>query len=557
MSTILGFNCLRSSPSLSGSLAGAARLLQRPQCPQSRVASAWRLFSQTHVPNKKTRQQWPSSPSQLLFLNSHQRRTLFGGRSSQIIVDYIYLPPTYTDEEGLPFLPDDKPLTGEAVRAIFPKSPKMNPERATKLLKILHGRRVAGTLNDPSLFANTRKYSDHEITCAISYLRREIPVDEIANAGLHAEDELNELEAQANAATTSNDGKEQQQSSVYGQGVIDKIRAKNIALREAEERAAAERKQAEEAAAAEKWAAMSPVPYDPAVHRGLHPSQLEHYEAAISPLTAPPQLPRWRLLLPSTAFVAAIMAALYFLVDPKPILPPQEDDDAAGLSVASRAVMWGLALVNISVFIAWRRVRLWKYLNKHFLLDFSVPRPYQMLTALVSHQQPKHLVKTLFVGLVGAALLVDEFGPAGFLATYVSAGLGGFLASLWTRVVSGNVAVYMFGASSASLGSVCAYFWLYRFDGFKILGLPPDPLQGIQGLGIIGLLLSFYALIPMARRQVGSDWTSHLVGMLTGIACSAVLEGRWKAAKKEMAMKQFDVVVEEEEKPAQQSQKKK
>lgn len=433
----------------------------------------------------------------------------------------------------------------------------MSPDRATKLLKILHGRRVAGTLDDPSLRNNTASYKKREIDRALVYLRTEIPVDEVLNAGLRAEDELRELESslsdtsveasKESAGAPAKDDKDDPRS-VYGEGVLDKIRARNIALREAEERAEAERRKREEETAAQNWGALTEAPYDPGLHRGLHPAQLEHYEAATSNLEAPPEVPRWRVLWPATAFTAAVVAALYFLIEPRPV-PDGEQGEILQCLSPSRAVMYGLAAVNVAVFIAWRRVRLWKYLNKHFILDFVAPRPYQLLTALTTHQQSNHLLKTLFCGLVGAALLVDEIGPSGFLATYAASGMCGYLATLWTHVVRGNAAIYMFGASSASLGAICAYFWLYRFDGFKILGLPPDPYQGIQGLGIVGLLMAFFALVPMVRRQGGNtDWMSHLVGMLTGVGCAAVLEGRWKAAKKERMLHEVDVG----EKPVQQ-----
>lgn len=553
MSTFVGFSCLRSSSSLTGAVRSQSLVI----CTRSfrkttldwisgsaRSASIWPILGshdtrRSNIPNKKRHvldSQW-RPPSQLI---SYQRRTLFGRKSQPVLTEYVHLPADYKDEDGLPFRKHDD-LERSEINRIFSGLNSMTPSRATKLLRILHGRRVAGTLDDPSLLVNTRMYSQQEIEKALEYLRREVPVDEILNAGLKAEDELRELEAGLSANETENaeaeeDAEEEKKSkeetrSVYGDSILDKIREANIARAEAEAKAEAELRKQEEEAAAQNWGGLTA--YDHSLHRGLHPKQLEHYEAATSDLEAPPETPRWRVLLPTTAFVATLLASLYLTVTY--LLPPRP-----GSTFEANLTVGAIVLLNVGMFIAWKRVRLWKYLNRHFILDFVTPRPHQILTAMLTHQDPRHLLKTMFALLVGGSLLVPELGPAPFVATYIASGVCGFLATMYTHVARGMM-VYMFGASSAGFGVICAYFWLYRFDGFKILGLPPDPMQGVQGLGIIGLLVSFFALVPMVRRQGGNvDWMSHLVGMLTGIGCAALMEGRWREACKEVQ------VVEEE-----------
>lgn len=591
MSTFFGVNCLlRSSPALTGPLRAPAHitratcsptLLLGPLLGSTRCLSAGRTSRhhvhnhQNNAPQNITQRQW-RPPVQCLV---PQRRTLFGRKSPSIHTHYLYLPPDYKDEEGLPFQKHED-LDSARTARIFRGCSDMNPHRATRLLKILHGRRVAGTLDDPSLHVNTAMFTKKEIEMALSYLREKIPVDEVLNAGLRAEDELKELEAEmasaeskqasvddaevagkvdATEATTttttkkaSKKAKDNNPRSVYGEGALDRIRASNIARREAEERAEAEQRRREEEAAAQNWGGLAP--YDPALHRGLHPKQLEHYEAATSGLEAPPDVPRWRVLLPTTVFAVVVLAALYFVVDrvapPRPgreIFPSAAgsdgdgDGDKGGGITEAQVVIGAIMLVNVAVFVAWRRVRLWKYLNRHFVLDFVSPRPHQILTAMVTHQDARHLVRTMFLAAAGGSLLIGEVGPVPFLATYAASGVCGFLATLWTHVLRGNVLLYMFGASSAGFGVICAYFWLYRFDGFKILGLPPDPYEGMQGLGIIGLLVSFFALVPMVRGQGGGvDWMSHLAGMLVGMGCASLMEGRWRRARAEKMLQEAE-----------------
>ncbi|KAF3762329.1 hypothetical protein M406DRAFT_72338 [Cryphonectria parasitica EP155] len=580
MSAFLGFSCLRSGLTLERALrveaaaAAAARIRSSPSTCLAPLSGSARFHSQwtvssCHQPRNPLllqviQPQWRPDQTRRQVRHEPQKRTLFGLNNRTVLTHYVHLPPDYKDEEGLPFQREGD-LDLPATVRIFPGFADMTPARATRLLRILHGRRVAGTVEDPSLQVNTAMYSAREISRALEYLRREVPVDEVLNAGLRAEDELRELEAnmvpreagdeevsaeggrtrKSNEAAEK-DGNDDNPRSVYGESILDKIRARNIARREAEERAEAERQRKEDEAAAQNWGGLAA--YDPSLHRGLHPKQLEHYEAATSDLEAPPEVPRWRILLPMTAFAGAVLAALYMLASlaelPQQQQPGQREVLGGSLTQA-QAVAAAITLLNAAVFIAWRRVRLWKYLNRHFVLDFVSPRPYQLLTAMITHQDPRHLTKAMLLAWAGALLLVPELGPGAFLATYAASGVCGFLATLWTHVVRGQL-IYMFGASSAGFGAICAYFWLYRFDGFKILGLPPDPYEGLQGLGIIGLIMAFFALVPLVRGQGGGvDWMSHLAGMVTGIGCASLMEGRWRVAKEEEEQQQKQKPVEE------------
>lgn len=557
MSTFFGFTCLRSSPGLAGSLRAQAAVARATS-----LVGAARCLS-TWSRSRRLKAEQSNGPSGYIIHRQWtlhavhspvQKRTLFGRKSSPAYAHYLDLPPDYKDEVGLPFQKAEE-LDLPATVAIFPGFADMTPYRANKLLKIMHGRRVAGTLDDPSLRINTATFTQREIDQALHYLRSEFPVDEVLNAGLRAEDELRDLEA---GITSDVDGSEEPPAaetgeaavekkdanprSPYGQGVLDKIRASNIARREAQERAEAEQRRREEEAEAQNWGGLAA--YDPALHRGLHPKQLEHFEAASSGLEAPPDTPRWRVLLPTTVFTAAVLAALYLLVDK--VAPPRPGAvvEAAGYPGITEAhlTVGAIVLLNVAVFIAWRRVRLWKYLNRHFILDFVTPRPHQILTAIATHQDPRHLLKAMFLAFAGGSLLIDEVGPVPFLATYLASGMCGFLATMYTHVMRGQL-IYMFGASSAGFGVICAYFWLYRFDGFKILGLPPDPYEGVQGLGFIGLVMAFFAFVPLVRGQGGGvDWMSHLVGMLTGIGCASLMEGRWKKAKAEKTLEQAELL---------------
>lgn len=465
-----------------------------------------------------------------------------------MVTEYVDLPPGYEDEEGLPFGRGelDQPTTAK----IFGGSPDMTPWRANKLLRILHGRRVAGSLEDPEVQANTASYTDREVRQALEWLRANVPVDEITNAGLRAEDELRVLESAAESeassqedgtagqdTTTSTAGKSSPWSlyrksssdNVYGESIIDKIRARNVARREAEEKALEEKRKQEEEAGQHNWGGLSTQ--TGGARQVAMSAREEAYRAeATSGLEAPPDTPRWRLLLPTTVFVAALVPLLWWASGG--YSAPAEDRRLAPWLTQDNATVYGLILLNLAVFVAWRRMGAWRFLNKHAIMDMVSPRPTGAVAAIFSHQAASHLVENMLVFWLLGGLLLADANRAEYLAVFLGSGAAGFLASLYKCVLTRHL-TYGLGASSAIFGVVCCYFWIHRFEGFKILDLPPDPANGIQGLGIIGLIVGLN-LIPLFRHLPGQkDWISHLAGIATGIGFAGLIEERRESEKKD------------------------
>lgn len=557
MSTFLGVNCcLRAAPGLrlnlqkqaravgSGAsrgiilepVSGSARLFtsicinMRRQCPGEHVRNLARY--QSHQPRR-------SSTRRV----EQQRRTFFG--SSRVVTKYVDLPPGYEDEEGLPFRRED--LDRSATVDIFRGSPDMTPHRANKLLRILHGRRVAGSLEDPEVQANTASYTVREIKQGLEWLRANVPVDEITNAGLRAEDELRVLESAAESEAnedgaagknTSTTGKSSPWSlyrqagddNVYGESIIDKIRARNVARREAEEKALEEKRKQEEEAGQQNWGGLS-TETGGTRQVAMSPKEEAYRAEATSGLEAPPETPRWRLLLPTTVFVAALLPLLWWASE---IYSAPADDSRllAPWLTQENATVYGLILLNLVVFVAWRRMGAWMFLNKHAIMDMVAPRPTGAVAAIFSHQATSHLVENMFVFWLLGGLLLHDANRAEYLAVFLGSGAAGFLASLYKCVLTRHL-TYGLGASSAIFGVICCYFWIHRFEGFKILDLPPDPANGIQGLGIIGLIVGLN-LIPLFRQLPGQkDWISHLAGIATGIGFAKLIEERRESDKKE------------------------
>lgn len=566
MSTFLGANCcLRAAPALRRDLQKQARAVGSSATKGTifePVAGPARFFSSiwTHP-----RRQGPGEHVRSLAWNQHhqpwrnptrriaqQRRTFFG--SSRVIVNYVDLPPGYEDEEGLSFGKEAE-IDQAAANTIFRGSSDMTLWRANKLLKILHGRRVAGSLEDPEVRGNTASFTDREIRQGLEWLRAHVPVDEITNAGLRAEDELRVLEGATAGSEEAgaDDGAAQKDDpavggrsspwlyrgsgdkNVYGESIIDKIRARNVARREAEEKALEEKRKQEEEAGQQNWGGLSTTSTQGgagARQVAMSAKEAAYRAEAESSLEAPPETPRWRLLLPTTLFVAALLPLMWWASGF--YTPPPEDRRLLPWLSRENATVYALLLANLAVYVAWRRMGAWRFLNKHAIMDMVMPRPYGAVAAIFSHQAASHLGENMFVlWLLGGLLLHGgDASRAEYLAVFIGSGAAGFLASLYKCVLTRHL-TYGLGASSAVFGVICCYFWLHRFEGFKILDLPPDPANGIQGLGIIGLIVGLN-LIPLFRRLPGQkDWISHLAGIATGIGFARLIEERRKGEKKD------------------------
>lgn len=452
---------------------------------------------------------------------AHSRRTLF---LAKVLRDYEELPREYKDQDGLPFRSSD--LKESETDKIF--SEELTAPAANHLLRVLHGRRVAGTLDDPAYAKNTTQFTQKQQKAGLAYLRKAAPVDEIRNAGLRAEDELAQLEidmAKAAQAKTNKDAPadepvEVKVDPVYGQNHFDQIRARNQARSKAHE-AALEEQRKEELIKEEAEQAGPLVRREEYARSISNPKIVKYYEAAQSDMAEPPQMSAWRRIGPSAALFAAAAAALYGIAQiyEEPAAKYRMFPDIP----TSWATVGTLIGANALVYLGWRIPPLWKFFNKHMMVIVATIRPTTLFTAVFSHQRISHLfINMVPLWFVGTALH-DEIGRANFLALFLTCGSAGFLGSLVTYTLRGWLNVTALGASGATLGLCSAYFWEHRMDGFKIFGLPEDGVHGIVFLALI-LAMQLTALGKTAKLQV--DIASHLTGIGAGIAGMEVISKR-------------------------------
>ncbi|KAK2006684.1 hypothetical protein LZ32DRAFT_611028 [Colletotrichum eremochloae] len=507
-------NCSASVSAAASRLLSTCTTLRKPV--SSRPHSPWPTLRQT---------QWPSPglaatfslPTRKWASSSPPPPKNDAKNDEPILRDYIDLPLDYKDKIGLRFRITE--LSPAETKAVF--GPSLKPAAANRLLRIMHGRRVAGTLDDPAFAVNTAAFTPQQCDAALAYLRKTLPVDEVLNAGLRAEDELAAMEKELveradedpkpNDAETAATKGGHEADPVYGYSAFDAIRAKNQARAAEEEKRLAEearqKNQDVEGPGALATLDLKRPPMSPRMQRWT--------EEATSDLAAPPPLTLAERLLPSAAVVLLLAGALsaFAMV----YTPPRDADRLYPEVSASTATVGALIGLNVLVSLAWRVPPLWRFLNRYFVLVHGMPRAVTMLTANFSHSSLGHLA-TNMVGLwfVGTALH-DEVGRANFLAIYLASGAFGLLGSLTVFTLRGLLTVSTVGASGAVFGVTTAYFWMHRFDSFKVLGLPPDPMNGPQGLGFIAMILGFHVYAFFRRGRQTIDLTSHLFGMLAGL----------------------------------------
>ncbi|ATY58257.1 rhomboid family [Cordyceps militaris] len=450
--------------------------------------------------------------------------------SNHRICDYEQLPNDYQDRVGLPFSINE--LTHVEVQRIF--GADMKPEPANHLLRVLHGRRVAGTLDDPAYAVNTAQFTYEQMGKALAYLRKTVPVEEVRNAGLRAEDELAQMEGQMAEAKEANEREVEHEEGViareapytedpvYGHSVFDQIRATNRAKQKARDVAATKDRLEREEREGTIPGTLAELNQESHGHRTkaiTNPTIQAYYEAAQSDLVEPPDMSVAARILPSAIFVTlllGLMAAISMVYEE----PARRYRLIPEISTA-QATVAALVAVNLLVYMAWKVPPLWKYLNGLFIVSVATPRPLAMFTTIFSHQSLSHLLANMLPLIVIGPALHDEMGRADFLTLFLACGSLSFVGSLTTYTLRGMLGTTTIGGSGATLGLCAAYFWEHRMDGFKFFGLPEHGVHGIIFLaGLLALQLA--GLGKALARKI--DLASHLAGFAAGMASIEVIQ---------------------------------
>ncbi|KAJ9652809.1 hypothetical protein H2198_007939 [Neophaeococcomyces mojaviensis] len=473
-----------------------------------------------------------------------------------------------TKEPGLTFRKND--LNESEIAGIFGEV-YPEPELGNRILKVLHARRVDGTLDvafDEDLTEVFATYSGTE-EAALKWLRATYPVDEDAAiiARFQREESSREQEHPSalmergqklglikyqDAAQVVPDQQIQEEpeytgpqsgryyaplsdkeGDVFGRSKIEEIRAKNEAEWEDQERklqeeidksmAEAEVKHQEKsqaiAARPEQGVEVSDgnLPVRP-------PNDFEKWiiranRQATSKLTLDsPEVIRLSTagrILPSLLFVLAGCAGLYLWAQYWE--PPRRTERIFPNTSLAYATCGGLIAANVLVFLLWRFPPMVGFLNRYFIVTPAYPRMFSMLGNTFSHQTLRHLVMNMVGLLVFGPRLHEDVGRANFIAIWVASGLIGSVVSLASFAARGVLISSSLGSSGCNWGIVGAYLWLHKDDTFSFIFLPEDWKRISEAKGYV-LLPAFVVLdTVMALMSKQVDLAAHLTGMIVGV----------------------------------------
>lgn len=502
----------------------AARLAQRSTRPYSISSIPYRQQDAKYMRSSAL----PSvlRNSQALFALPAGVRSLATGR---VITRFAQVPKEYKDEDGLPFRATR--LSKAETEAIFGRV--VDVGTANRILSVLHGRRVAGTLGDPA-FANPYSSSPYEpkaIETALRWLRKHVPVDEIECAGRRAEQELAEMEidivsdAERIGLYVPNSGK---RDNFNGESGLDAIRmAKEAELDRREAEAKKVLSQADE------------IRHNTGTLQTIKPNSqvelrrpgenpwLKHYleRAKVLPDT-PPELSKFQRLWPSGLLVLAVFGAAYVFL--QVYTPPKSSARMFPDMPPSAATIIAIMLVNAIVLGAWRVPPAFRLLNKYFITVPGYPRALSVLGNVFSHQTVSHFGMNMLVLWFVGVRLHDEVGRANFLAIYLCTGVFGSFASLASWVFRNNFVSSSLGASGALCGIIACYLLLNSSEKVTFFGVfPPESWPSISSLGFLCFLGSIDLLgLKKGSKIVTVDHWAHLGGYASGAAAAALLRMR-------------------------------
>lgn len=478
-------------------------------------------------------------------------------------------------EEGLNFRDND--LSRQELLAIFP-FPNLNPELVNRLLKVLHARRVDGTIDirlDEELLEFVIVFPEAQ-DVALEWLRAQYPVDEDEailarfkreeaprqqehpsalmergqRLGLFKTQDASQKEdpdyygpqsGQYYAQVSEN------QDDVFGRSELDRIRAENEAKAEEEDRKMQERVDQSmieaKAKAAEAQAKAGEQP------TALAERQDQSVELADGRVVRPPnEFEKWVIraqerassgitldspevvnmsstqrILPSLLFVLASCVGLYYFA--QYWQPPRRTERMFPNVSMSVATCGGILAANAAIFVLWRFPPAWRLFNKWMLVSPVYPHFASMLGNIFSHITFRHFSINMLSLFIFGPSLHEDIGRANFLAIYLASGLLGSLFSLSSFVARGILYTTSNGASGCTWGITTAYLWLHKDDKFSFIFVPEQYQQSTLAEGWMLLLALVVFDTVQGIRKVGIDVVAHWTGMAVGLVTSTL----WKA----------------------------
>ncbi|PYH49888.1 rhomboid protease PCP1 [Aspergillus saccharolyticus JOP 1030-1] len=448
------------------------------------------------------------------------------------------------------------------VNAIFGARAKISQSMGNRILAVLHGRRLNGTLDLDLPDDIARSVRPQNLDAALSYLREHYPMDE--DAAILARIEREELEEEQKLISRAEElGLYKPQSGHYqaelgdkndvsGRSILQEMRKHNEARILAEEEQ--KRKEWLEGAAEDQEKIKRQLERNTALQKFEDTSALEVRERADPrerPLLAWVQKHHLRAMdtdvdvskmttsgriVPSLLFGLVALGLCYTFA----LLyePPARKDRLWPDTPRAAATIIGIVGINVGIFALWRFPPAWRMLNRYFISVAAYPRPLSLVGNVFSHQKPLHLGLNMTMLWFIGTRLHDEVGRGEFLSLYMASGIIGSLLSLSAHVLLGQWTVTALGASGAISGIVAGWCILHANDNLTFYLIPKDwqAVASAQGWVILSAIVGFEAIrLAMTFRAPTLDHWAHIGGYLTGIVWAVVRNAKEKKRREEMS----------------------
>ncbi|BDD55052.1 hypothetical protein MPDQ_006883 [Monascus purpureus] len=451
-----------------------------------------------------------------------------------------------------------KPFSAAEIRTIFGRR-KVSGALGNRILSVLHGRRLSGTL-DLDLPADiTSTVPQSTLDAGLKWLRTNYPIDE--DAAILARIEREELEEEQRLIRRAEElglykpqsgsfgAERSEEDGVWGKSILKNIRRRNEArlLAEEEQRRKewlegeqrereALQRQIQQNTSLQKFEGSAVVDARPRADPKERPvlawAQKHYLRAMDNDYSKLSEMTTSRRLVPALIVTLITLGLCYIYAES--YQPPQRSDRMWPNVYPAAATAIAMIGINVGICILWKCwPPSWRMLNRYFISVPVYPHPLSLVGSIFSHQTFKHLAVNMTMLWFIGTRLHDEIGRGSFIAVYLACGVVGSMASLTAHVLLGKLMVTSLGASGALTGLIAAWCMLHADDKLTFFFLPPEwrdtfsapgwvALTGIVTLEVLGLLSPFPAL-----RVASLDYYAHLGGYLTG----ALWAVAWKAER--------------------------
>ncbi|KAF7595766.1 hypothetical protein BBP40_004897 [Aspergillus hancockii] len=455
--------------------------------------------------------------------------------------------------------PRPQPFSTAEINAIFGTRAKITPQLGNRVLAVLQGRRLDGTLDIDLPSDITRSVRPSSLDAALQWLRKKYPLDE--DAAILARIEREELEKEEKfIRRAENLGLYKPQSGSYGaklgdsndpygKSILKEAVKHNEArlLAEQEKRRKewldGEQKEREKLehlkqknTALQKFDDIAALEVreraDPSQRPLLAWIQKHHLRATdwdldVTKLTNSGRIIRILTITLVTFGLCYVFAANYQT-------PAKADRLWPDIPPAAATVI-GIISTNIGIFLLWKICPpAWRLLNRYFITVAAYPRPLSLIGNTFSHQSMNHLAINMVVLWFVGTRLHDEIGRGNFLALYMASGVFGSFTSLTANILRGNLGLTALGASGAISALVAAWCMLHADESFTFFFLPSE-WQGVvsaKGWMVLSGLVALEFINMVTRGRALIDYWAHIGGFLAGTIWSVAYKDKEEERQK-------------------------